>query len=256
MINQTGIAEAYFSTRIGGVSELEDCASMNLNMFKKLDIENSKINMKLFCDTIGFPVEKLVTNRELHSNNVRIVDERDILDDPYYEPSYTPCDGIITQSKNIWLYGYNSDCAIFMLLDSIKKVIAIAHAGWKGSINGILPNTIKAMCDNFGSNPKDILASCAPSIGVCCFEVDKPCVDMFIDYDKSFEKFIVPPTKNTEKYHIDLRGVNKSVLLSCGLLPEHIAISDHCTMCQDDLYYSYRRCKGTNGVNGIFLRLI
>lgn len=251
IINRTGLAEAYFSTRLGGVSILSDCASMNLNIFKPLDIENSKINMRLFCQAINFDPSHMVTNREKHTDIVRTVDSSDILADPYDETQYSPADGLITDSRDIWLYGYNSDCSIIMLFDPIEKVISLIHSGWKGSLNGLIQNTVNTMSEQFGCKAQNLIAAVAPSIGPCCFEVDAPVAELF----HNFKDFIIEPADTNGKFHIDLPQITKNILLSLGLLEGNIAVAYGCTMCDSDLYHSYRRCRGNNGVNGIFLKL-
>ena len=252
-INSNGGAKAYFSTRQGGVSSVSECYSMNLNLFKPLDRESSAENFRLFCAAIEVNPDTLVLGRELHTNNVRVVDRDYIKADFFGENVYEPFDAQITNDLNICLFAYSSDCAVFLLFDPIQRVIATIHSGWKGSLNGIIGKTISKMNIAFGCKPSDILVAVGPGIGQCCFEVDEPVKNQFIEFDNSFDKYIL---RKGEKFHIDLDKINFELLVRAGIKSENIAINTHCTMCEKDLFHSFRRDKGQNGVNGAFIKLV
>lgn len=253
--NTTGKVKAYFSTRLGGVSNGE-CGTMNLNLFKPKDVDNSKKNMELFCNAIHFDLSRIVTNREKHTDKVRIVSSRDIKPDLYDESSYLHADGLITQSKDIFLYGFVSDCALCYFWDPEHEVIALTHAGWKGSLNGVLVKTVNMMKAHFDTNPSKLIAAFGPSIGPCCFEVDYPVANLFENANSNFHPFIKEPVTDDNKYHIDLWRINEIILLETGLKKENILSADICTKCNENLLHSYRRSHGENGVLGAFFRLL
>lgn len=251
-LNATGRVKAYFSTRLGGVSQGK-CGAMNLNLFKDSDNANARINMKLFCSAIGVDPKILVANREKHTDIVTIVGKDSIKSDFYNPDLYQNADGMITNSRDVCLFVYSSDCAVFLFFDPINNVIAATHVGWRGSLNGIVGKTVQLMHDQFNCNAEDILVAVGPSIGPCCFEVDEAVKNLFLAYNSNFEKYIF---KGTDKFHIDLHKINKQLLISSGIPECNIASSDYCTMCDDKLFHSFRREKGANGVNGAFLQLL
>ncbi|MDR0920111.1 MAG: peptidoglycan editing factor PgeF [Oscillospiraceae bacterium] len=254
-INSTGLAIAYFSTRKGGISTGEN-GEMNLNLFKPNDRENSDENFKIFCSSIGIDPQSLVLGREKHTANIRIVD-RDFCKTDFFakgdENIYEYFDAQITNDNEVTLFVYSSDCSVFLFFDPVKKVIATTHAGWKGSLNGIIPKTISKMTEYFDVNPADLFVAVGPNIKQCCFEVDKPVCDEFLSYDNEFKKYIV---EKNDKFHIDLDGINTELIVKSGIKPENIANNTHCTMCEEEMFHSYRRCKGNNGVNGAVIKLL
>jgi hypothetical protein len=253
IINNTGIAKAYFSTRKGGVSTGEN-GSMNLNLFKPNDRDNSDENFRIFCSAIDISPQSLVLGREKHTNNVRIVDRDYIRPDFFNRDNvYEHFDGQITTDNEITLFVYSSDCAVFLILDPAKKVIATLHAGWRGSLNGIIAKTVSKMTAFYGTNPTDLIVATGPNIRQCCFEVDEPVKNEFLEFDSSLEKFICA---EKEKYHIDLDSINTELFIRLGVKFENIALNTHCTMCEDDLFHSFRRHKGINGVNGAVIKLV
>lgn len=77
-INCTGIAEAYCSTRHGGVSE-GPTASMSVNIYKKFDVEAGQENFRIFCNAIGVNPNRVITNRLIYGTDVvRCVNSSDI----------------------------------------------------------------------------------------------------------------------------------------------------------------------------------
>jgi len=255
-INNSGGAECFFSTRLGGVSS-GSYGAMNLNLFKTNDnVPNARKNFNIFCNAVSISIDSLVAGREKHTNNIAIVDKSSLLSDFFDRDKYQDhIDGIITQDSDITLFAYGSDCMLFMFFDPSKRVVAAVHAGWKGSLNGIVPKAVKIMVDEFQCSPTDILVALSPSIGHCCFEVDEPVKLLFEDYDGSFSKHI-SYRQEKNKYHIDLLRINLELLKKSGISQNNIAYSSYCTMCDDDLFHSYRRDKGDNGVNGAFIKLL
>lgn len=254
-ISSTGIAEAYCTTRDGGISD-GVCGSMNCNLYKSLDVESGRENFRIFCTAIDISPEKVITNRLNKFTDIcRCVTSDDLID-IYDEPSAPVADGIITQSDDIAIFMYNADCAVILLLDTEKRAIGALHTGWKGSLNKIIPNTVTAMKEKFGTNTKDVIAVICPSICGDCFEVGNEVAKKFTQH--GFEDHVY--TKDG-KPHVDLFAVNRKVLADCGILKEHIRSIELCTCHNPDLFHSYRRGpvseNGThlNGTNGIFIKL-
>ncbi|MCM1133533.1 MAG: polyphenol oxidase family protein [Ruminococcus flavefaciens] len=259
-IAQTGLAEAYCSTRYGGIST-GTTASMNLNIYKKLDIENGKPNLKIFCNAIGADPDKLITNRLIYGTDcVRCVSSDDVID-IYDESISAHADGLVTNDPEITLYMYAADCAIIQFVhnDPENRVVACCHAGWRNSLCGIIQSTVRTMCEKYNCDRDNIIAVILPSIGECCFEVGSEVAEQF---EPDFSEFI---SYTAEKPHIDLFGVNSKILLESGLQEENIHRINLCTHCTPDerygyLFHSFRRgpVEGKahlNGMNGMFIKL-
>jgi YfiH family protein len=131
--------------------------------------------------------------------------------------------------------------------------VAAVHAGWRGTVAGIVPLTLARMAQRFGSQSGTIRAGIGPSIGPCCYEVDGPVLDRLrlstVDHD------LLVQDKGAGKAMLDLGGVVRSQLQQAGVQAELIDRVELCTACHPDLFFSYRRERAVVGtmVSGIML---
>ena len=107
-----------------------------------------------------------------------------------------------------------------------------------------IPGVAVGLMRSLGSRPGDIRAAIGPAIGYCCFETDA-------DVPEAVERWLGGDTEGLirrkdlpGKYLVDLRGALRRRLIQLGLSPEHIAVSDECTMCLHDKYWSHRYTRG------------
>ena len=187
-----------------------------------------------------FPNSTFVVANQTHSANIHIVKEKQALGWHSLDDAIENCDALITNKKNIMLTILTADCVPILLFDPKQKVVAAVHAGWKGTKKEILLKTVKKMQEAFNTNPKDIIAGIAPSIGRCCYEVDWNVAQNFKDIENAYDK-------KEEKYMLDLPYINKVQLLQAGLNESHIEMSNVCTSCEVENYFSYRKEKGCSG---------
>ena len=187
-----------------------------------------------------FPNISFVVANQTHSATIKIITKQETQGWTTLESAIKDCDALITNQKNVMLTVLTADCVPILLFDTKQKVIAVVHAGWKGTKQKILFNTIEKMKEVFNSNPHDILASIAPSIGKCCYEVDWNVAKHFKDIENAYED-------RGEKKMLDLPYINKIQLLQAELDEHHIELSNICTACEVDAYFSYRKEKGCSG---------
>ncbi|CAA6804486.1 MAG: COG1496: Uncharacterized conserved protein [uncultured Sulfurovum sp.] len=193
-----------------------------------------------------FPHKKFIVANQTHSSNICIVDKNEELGWKSLENAIENSDALITNQKDVMLTILTADCVPILLFDPINKVVAAVHAGWKGTKQEILFKTVEKMKKNFNSDAKYILAGIAPSIGRCCYEVDWNVAQHFKDVQNSYDK-------KADKYMLDLPYINKLQLLEAGLIDENIELSNVCTACEVDNYFSYRK---ENGCSGRFMSMI
>ena len=135
-----------------------------------------------------------------------------------------------------WLLGIETaDCLPMLLVDPRRRVVAAAHAGWRGTAAGVTRRAVQALLDT-GSRAGDLIAALGPSIGPCCYEVGEELRDAFGPEGAAF--FRASPRGRP---HLDLRGANESQLLEAGLRADRVHHVADCTRCRPDLYHSYRR---------------
>ena len=242
-----------FSTRLGGVSD-GIFSTMNLS-FSRGDNENAVLNnYKIICDAIGVDYKKCVLSKQTHTTNIRIVSPDDIGKGIIKERDFDDVDGLITNIPGVTLVTQYADCVGLLFYDPVKQVVAASHAGWRGTVNEIGRLTVEKMQAAFGCNPADILAAVAPSIGKCCFEVDKPVYDEFVKL-KNVDLGAIIDDKGNGKYNIDLWECNRQILLSVGIRSENITVTDLCTKCHHDIFFSHRATSGKRGNLAAFICL-
>ncbi len=241
-----------FSTRLGGVSE-GDFESMNLSFTRGDDPVLVRENFVRFCGAIGVPPEGVVVSAQEHHvtlYNATAADRGRGLD---RERGYTDIDGLLTDEPGIVLCTQYADCVPLFFADPVKRVVAVSHSGWKGTVAQIGRVTVERMAADYGCRREDILAGVGPSIGPCCFEVDAPVYAAFTAMDIWEENFV--RQKPGEKYLLDLWEVNRAVLLAAGLLSEHIAVAGLCTRCRPDVFWSHRAAGTRRGSLAAFIAL-
>ena len=197
----------------------------------------------------NFPAMHFIVANQTHSSNIYIVKEEKELGWHSLNDAIEDCDALITDQKNIMLTILTADCVPILLFDTKQKVIAAVHAGWKGTEQKIVLQTVKKMQEVFNSEPKDILAGIAPSIGKCCYEVDWNVAQHFKDIKDAYHE----KGEKEEKYMLNLPYINKVQLLQAGLSEHHIEMSNICTACEVENYFSYRK---ENGCSGRFMSII
>lgn len=235
-----------FTTRLGGVST-GHLSSMNLALKKGDTPENIANNYEILGDAIGFDPGKTVFSVQVHRDDVRTVTEKDwgkgLITHTDYE-----ADGLITNVPGTALFVFSADCGTVLLEDRITGAVGACHVGWRGTALGLAGKTAREMCEKFGCKPENIHAALGPCISRCCFETDSDVPEaMIAALGAEAEPAIVQTEK---KYHVDLKYINRLFLLKAGLLPEHIDVTELCTCCQPDVFWSHRVHRDSRGSIG------
>ena len=254
MFRDTGLVTDGFSTRLGGVSE--GCfSSLNLSFDRGDDRAAVAENFRRMGEALGVRCEDMVLSQQTHTTNIRIVTDEDRGKGITRERDYTDIDGLITNVPGICLVTTYADCVPLYFLDPAKKVIALSHSGWRGTVGKIGKKTVELMHDNFGSDPADILAAVGPSVCQDCYEVSADVIDRFKEvFDRSAwdELFYEKPDG---KYQLDLWKANEKIFLEAGIRKDHIAVTNVCTHCNSEILYSHRAMGDKRGNLCAFLAL-
>lgn len=241
-----------FTTRRGGVST---GAYSSLNLRENCDDsrENIRENYRRAAEAVGFDPGKLVFNRQVHGNVVRYADERGSRE--LFTPIDYECDGLYTDVKGLPILCFTADCVPVLLCDADAGVIAAVHCGWKSTVQDILGKAVEKMC-SLGVQPENIRAAIGPAIGKCCFEVGSDVAGAMENWlGKAAEAFVREKEDVPGKYLADLRMADRYRLMTLGLSEENIDVSDECTMCAPDKYWSHRVTKGVRGNQAAFIVL-
>lgn len=243
---------AGFTGRAGGVSG-EPWASFNMGLHVGDSDEHVVRNRERLTETLGWPFEAFTCAEQVHGNRVYCVTEKDrgrgrqSLDD-----AIAGCDGIMTDVPGVLLVSFYADCVPLYFYDPVRRAAALAHAGWRGTAGKIAEATARAMHEAYGSRPDQLLAAIGPSIGGCCYEVDGPVIG---EMNRVMEELALPEAarrvcmKELEngKAALDLKEINRQIMIKAGILPSRIEMSTWCTGCRTDLFYSHRMESGRTG---------
>lgn len=241
--DETGLCRTCFSTRLGGVSK-SPLESMNLGFGRGDKKENVLSNYRLLGEAAGFDGMKTVAFSQVHKNDVCIATENDAGE--AFLPKKREFDAVITNTPNLPIATYHADCTPIFLLDVKKHIVGVAHAGWRGTALKSPKAAIDAMQEHFSSDPRDILAAIGPAIGKCCFETHSDVPDTMLEaFGKRSEEYIEKLPGG--KFRVSLPHFNLLTLLDCGIPENNITLSEECTCCKSDLYWSHRKTGGIRG---------
>lgn len=172
---------------------------------------------------IGLSGEKFVRPFQTHSKNVEICTREGKLENT---------DGIVTAAEDLILTVRVADCIPFFLVDMEKKFLGMVHAGWRGVVNGIIPEAVNKMRE-IGSDPGNIFVLAGPSMQQCCFEIGPEVAQHFS------EDFLLPG--RGDRYFLNSVGSAIEQFLNCGISVQNTKVLYECTVCSGTIFHSYRR---------------
>lgn len=161
-------------------------------------------------------------------------------------------DAVITKRKDVLIGVQTADCVPILLYDGKAQAIGAVHAGWRGTASQMLVKTIRSMEYHFGSSASSILVAIGPSIKGCCYNVGHEVIEAVKIPTGKGDYW----TKKGERYFLDLPAANRQQAMLLGVLPQNIWMSNDCTFCLPEKYYSYRYAKGPTGRQGGFIGIL
>jgi polyphenol oxidase len=234
-----------FLTRRGGVSP-EPWASLNLGGTVGDDPERVRENRRRALVSLGRNPEEWFDVWQVHGVNVAIAKRPHHPDLPHVH-----ADVILSDEPGLTLMMRFADCVPIFLHDPVRKVIGIAHAGWKGTVLGVAQAAVDAMHAQFGSKPADLLAGIGPSIGPDHYEIGMDVVDQVERAFGADASGLLAGVNGRKTF--DLWAANRLRLEQAGI--KHIEVSEICTACHNDDWFSHRAEHGRTGRFGAILAL-
>jgi YfiH family protein len=242
-----------FSTRLGGVSE-GVWASMNLGLSRGDDPQRVRENYRRFFAALGMDSSPTAVVRQVHGTHIHTIVPEDLTRD-IFSPGSPEADGLITHLSGVTLVVFTADCLPILFYDPVCRVICAVHAGWRGSVGGIASKAIKQMEADYGCHPEHILAAMGPAISRCHFETDGDVPAAVHSLLGSRGDSCISHCPGG-KFLVDLKEVNRLLLLDAGLSPCHITVDPDCTACQRDKYWSHRFTGFDRGSQAAVIRLL
>lgn len=228
---------AVHSTRLGGVSE-GGFATMNLG-FARGDVkEKVHENYRRFSESIEVPLEKLVLSDQWHHNEILEVNTSHEGMGIFRTRNYNDVDGLFTKVKNLPLVTFYADCVPIYFYDPVLEAIGMAHAGWRGTASAIVLDMLK-LFEKHGSLIENIEVSIGPAVCQSCYQVDQKVIEA-MTFDFNIDH-LIRYKMNEDRYYIDLKNINREILIHGGVSEGKIEVTTHCTSCEEEMFFSHRR---------------
>lgn len=218
------------STRHGGVSP---APYHSLNLGKNTDDAPANLaeNRRRFCSALGFRPEQMAWSKQVHENKILHVTQ---------SGGAEGFDALVTNVPGILLSVSVADCTPILVYDARNQAISAIHAGWRGTVAGIVAQTLTFMGMEFGTAGKDCYAYIGACIDECSFEVGDEVAAAFARPFKRFDT-------ERNKFYVDLKKANAAQLLAFGVPETQIEISPYCTLRHHEDFFSHRKDGGVTG---------
>jgi len=244
---------AHFCTVRDGGASLGNFASFNLSPFSGDNPKHFKENLQILSKLTGIGAEEIIIPFQTHGTEIREINPDFFLLSSKEKSEYLRgVDALITRTPNVCIGVTIADCVPILFYDPQKNVIAVAHAGWRGTCARIAEKTVQSLIENFNSNPADVFVTIGPSISVEVYQVGEEVVQIF--ENAGFDLLKIVKFKDGALF-LDLWKANQLSLENIGILSEHIEIAGICTFTQHEKYFSARRLGIKSGrmLTGIML---
>ena len=218
-----------FSTRSSGAPDLE-ASSLNLGDSSWDSPPRVRENRRRYLSALHLEDALLVTLHQVHSDRVHII--KDISN----QWNQAEGDALVTRVENVALSVQVADCLPVLIADPVMNAVAAVHSGWRGTLLGILPQTIREMERTFHSDPSTLMAAIGPGIRACCFEVGHEVADRF---EEAYPG-CCSAADRSGKSLLDLGKVLDDQMHLAGIRPEHRYDLGACTRCNPNEFFSYR----------------
>lgn len=231
-------------TRAGGVSP-EPWRSLNVGGTVGDEPERVRENQDRSFGVLNRPPDSVFDVWQVHSAEYVFTRV------PRNGKPYSKADIILTDDPEVTLFMRFADCVPIMLVDPAKHAVALAHAGWLGTVRGAALSAFSALQKHCGSKAEHIHAGLGPSIGPDHYEVGEDVLKQYRDAfpDQVDEHFV----RRGNRFFLDLWSANEHQLRSVGI--EQIEVARICTACNLEDWYSHRAEGGRTGRFGALLAL-
>jgi len=231
-------------TRIGGVSEAP-YDTLNLGHTVGDNLGAVEENHRRVAAALEVEPTRFVSPYQVHGAEVAVVGAA-------HRGTVQPeVDALITDEPQAPMLMRFADCTPVLFYDPARNAAGIAHAGWRGVVNGIIPATVEALVESLGCKPGRIWAGIGPTIGPCCYEVGP---DVALQIEGVCPKGADVVRRADGRTFVDLPAAVHAQLEIAGV--ERIEDSQLCTACCVDEFFSHRAEGGRTGRFGVVMELL
>lgn len=225
-----------FTLRYGGVSR-GGFASLNFTTRQGDKAERVRENWRRFEEAAGLPRDGWALVSQVHGAVVAAAGEG--RGSCHHRRDCPEADALVTEVPGVTLGVLTADCLPVVLAGPEGRVVAVAHAGWRGTLLGVVPRALKRLPLEGKRDFRGITAGLGPAVGRCCFQVGDEVYEAFREkWGRSFSRRVFA---RADPWRLDLQQANRIQLLEAGLEDTQIASLPFCTVCRPDLFFSHRR---------------
>lgn len=201
-------------------------------------------NKKDVCEYFGIDENNLIHPSQTHTSYVDVA--------KIGVSSYPDTDGLILANKEQAVYLNFADCTPVIIYDPVNKIAAVSHAGWRGTAGNIASKTVQKLAEEFGSKPENLKSAIGPAISFCCYNVGE---EVYRELKKTVKDFSGLSEIRQGNIYVDLKGINKRQLIEAGMKSENIDVCNFCTVCNNSLFFSYRKENATTNRHSAVVKL-
>jgi YfiH family protein len=224
-----------FTTRFGGESKPPlDWFNLGRHINDSEAQKDAMKNRERLCNALQVDYARLVVPGQVHSNRVVAANH----------DQFAQVDAVATLDSGVPILLHFADCVPIMVYDTGKRALAVVHAGWKGTAARIVKNAVSFLQDNYGSQAADMIAAIGPAIGSCCYPTALDVAEQLKATVRNSDGLILWQAQPRP----DLKAINAMQLLESGVAK--VDVTDICTACQPQLFYSHRHSGGKTGRQG------
>ncbi|NNU82496.1 peptidoglycan editing factor PgeF [Geobacillus sp. BMUD] len=239
-------AVAGLTTKHGGESK-GPFASLNMGLHVGDDRTAVVNNRRRLGEWLVFPLEHWVCCEQVHGAEIQKVTKHDRGKGTDDRGTAIPgVDGLYTAEPGVLLALCFADCVPVYFAAPSAGLFGLVHAGWRGTARGIAPKMVQRWREQERIEPGAIYVAIGPAIGPCCYTVDDRVIT---GLRAALPKDRPLPWRETSpgQYALDLKEANRLQLIAAGVPNSHIYVSERCTSCEEALFFSHRRDRGTTG---------
>jgi len=239
VLSALGIAHG-FNLRTGGLSE-GPYASLNLGRSVGDLPERVEQNHRRFAAAVGYAPDALYETSQVHGAAVHVVDagRQAQAERPPRSVRAIEADALIAPAGGLAVGVRVADCVPLLLLDTRSGAVAAVHAGWRGTVRGVVEAGVHNLLATGAGDPSALRAAALPHIRRCCFEVGD---------DVALELLAATPGRDLSvidrsrpKPHVDLTAIVSAKLRALGVPADAIDAVGGCTRCEPERFFSFRR---------------
>ncbi len=244
LLAESGLVDHAFSTRLGGCSTGK-LATLNTAFHTGDKAENALENRRRFFDLFDYDHREIVSSIQVHGTGLTLFNHSNSGEGALPGSARQKCDALVATEAGLPLTAYSADCLLIYFVSLHKPLVALAHAGWRGTLGGIASKMVRYLDELFGISPNLLLVSLSPAVCRNCYLVGSEVAGQFKHAGWNDPTYL--ESVEEESWKLDLEAINAAQLIQAGVNQENLARNSLCTACNADLFYSYRRDKGITG---------